>query len=218
MNDKTELIENNLRLVHSCCKRFVGRGIEYDDLYQAGCLGLIKAANGFDTERGLMFSTYAVPAILGEIKRLFRDGGAVKVSRSLKELSLKVSREKEKLEAQSGKEITVEQLAECLSVKSEEIVEALCVSRQVISLTYEGEDGICELELEDKGHEDTVCGKIHIEQAIEHLEELERKIIQLRFFHEKTQSESAKLLGISQVQVSRKEKKSLEKLRLLMSE
>ena len=218
MNDKTELIESNLRLVHSCCKRFVGRGIEYDDLYQAGCLGLIKAAKGFDAERGLMFSTYAVPAILGEIKRLFRDGGSVKISRSLKELSLKVTREKERLEAKSLKEITVEELAESLSVKSEEVVEALCASRQVISLTYEGEDGICEMELKDKGHEDTVCGRVYIEQAIEELDEIEKQIIQLRFFLEKTQSESAKLLGISQVQVSRKEKKALEKLRMLLSE
>ena len=218
MNDKTELIENNLRLVHSCCKRFVGRGIEYDDLYQAGCLGLIKASKGFDEERGLMFSTYAVPAILGEIKRLFRDGGAVKVSRSLKELSLKVAREKERLEAQSGDEITIEQLAKSLSVNSEEIVEAVCASRQVVSLTYEGEDGICEMELKEEGHEDLVCGKLYIEQAIDSLEELEKQIIMLRFFSEKTQSESALMLGISQVQVSRKEKKALEKLRVLMKE
>lgn len=218
MKDKAELIESNLRLVHSCCKRFVGRGIEYDDLYQAGCLGLIKAARGFEEERGLMFSTYAVPAILGEIKRLFRDGGAVKVSRSLKELSLKVTREKERLEADSDKEITVEQLAESLSVKSEDVIEALCASRQVISLTYEGEDGICEMELEERGHEEEVCGKIYIEQAIESLEETEKQIIKLRFFLEKTQSESAKMLGISQVQVSRKEKKALEKLRVLMGE
>lgn len=214
----TELVENNLRLVHSCCKRFTGRGIEYDDLYQAGCLGLIKAAKGFDKDRGLMFSTYAVPAILGEMKRLFRDGGSVKVSRALKELSLKAAREKERLEAKNGEEITIEQLAESLSVTSEEIVEAMCSARPVVSLTYEGEDGICELNLSDEGHEDTVCTKLLVKQAIENLDELEKQVIRLRFFSEKTQSESAKMLGISQVQVSRKEKKALEKLRLLIDE
>ena len=209
----TKLVEDNLRLVHSCCKRFTGRGIEYDDLYQAGCLGLIKAAKGFDTERGLMFSTYAVPAILGEIKRLFRDGGSVKVSRALKELSLKATREKERLEAKSGKEITVEQLAESLSVTSEEIVEAMCCARPVMSLTYEGEDGICELDLSDEGHEETVCTRLLVKQAIDNLDELERQVIKLRFFSEKTQSESAKMLGISQVQVSRLESRILQKLR-----
>ena len=209
-----ELVEKNLRLVHSCCKRFTGRGIEYDDLYQAGCLGLIKAARGFDKSRGLMFSTYAVPAILGEIKRLFRDGGSIKVSRALKELSLKAAREKEIFEAKNGKEITIEQLAENLSVTSEEIVEAMCSARPTVSLTYEGEDGICELDLRDEGHEDAVCQKLTVKEAIKNLEEIERQVIALRFFSEKTQSESAQILGISQVQVSRMEKKVIEKLKL----
>ncbi len=214
----TKLVEDNLRLVHSCCKRFTGRGIEYDDLYQAGCIGLIKAAKGFDSERGLMFSTYAVPAILGEIKRLFRDGGTVKVSRALKELSLKAAREKEIFEAKNGKEITIEQLAEKLSVTSEELVEAMCSARPTVSLTYEGEDGICELDLSDQGHEEAVCRKLLLFSAIENLEKTEQQVIKLRFFFEKTQSESAEILGISQVQVSRKEKKALEKLRVLIGE
>ena len=101
LKDKSKrdaFIENNLGLVHSICKRFCGRGIEYDDLYQAGCMGLVKAADGFDSDRGLMFSTYAVPVIMGEVRRLFRDGGAVKVSRSVKELGLKINREKQILE------------------------------------------------------------------------------------------------------------------------
>lgn len=215
MYDK-KLVEDNLRLVHSCCKRFTGRGIEYDDLYQAGCMGLIKAAKGFEAERGLMFSTYAVPAILGEIKRLFRDGGAVKVSRALKELSLKATREKEIFEAKNGKEITIEELAEKLSVSSEEIVEAMCSARPTISLTYEGDDGVCELDLSEEGHEEQVLEKLLLSEAMENLEEIERRVIKLRFFLEKTQSESASLLGISQVQVSRKEKKALEKLRILI--
>ena len=96
--DRNTLIEDNVRLVHSCCKRFMGRGIEYDDIFQVGCIGLVKAADGFDESRGLCFSTYAVPNIIGEIKRMFRDTGAIKVSRSVKELSLKVQREKEKAE------------------------------------------------------------------------------------------------------------------------
>lgn len=212
------LVEDNLRLVHSCLKRFVGRGIEYDDLYQAGCLGLIKAAKGFDKDRGIMFSTYAVPAILGEIKRLFRDGGAVKVSRALKELSLKAVKEKERLELKNGKEVTIEELAESLSVTSEELVEAMCSARPTLSLTYEGEDGICEFDLSEEGHENDICTKLLVNKALEGLEEVEREVIRLRFFCERTQSEAAKELGISQVQVSRKEKKAIEKLRILISQ
>ena len=121
---RDSFIESNLPLVHSLCKRFVGRGIEYDDLYQAGCIGLIKAADGFDESRGLCFSTYAVPVILGEIRRMFRDGGSVKVSRSLKELSLKISRVKPLLELKLSREPTVGELAAELCVTPEEITEA----------------------------------------------------------------------------------------------
>ena len=215
MQDRNTLIEDNVRLVHSCCKRFVGRGIEYEDIFQVGCIGLVKAADGFDESRGLCFSTYAVPNILGEIKRMFRDTGAVKVSRAIKELSIKVQREKEKVE-KTGQEPTVSVLAERLNVTFEEIVEALDASRQVISLTYENEDGVCELELPTDSCENEVCSRILISEAISRLEPLEQEIIKLRYFSEKTQTQTADLLGISQVQVSRKEKKALERLRLYM--
>lgn len=215
MEDRNELIESNVRLVHSCCKRFAGRGIDYDDMFQVGCIGLLKAANGFDKTRGLCFSTYAVPTIMGEIKRLFRDNGSIKVSRSLKELSLKVQREKEYIE-KMGDEATVSTLAEKLCVEPEEIVEALEASRQVLSLTYEAENGTVEYQLPSESYENEICSRILIDDAISRLNLEEQEIIKLRYFSEKTQSESARILGISQVQVSRKEKRALEKLRVYM--
>ncbi len=215
MRERNDLIEENVRLVHSCCKRFVGRGMEYDDLFQVGCIGLLKAAEGFDESRGLCFSTYAVPTILGEIKRLFRDSGAVKVSRTLKELSMKVQREKEIIEKNGG-EATLGLLSEKLGVSQEEIAEAIAASRNVISLTFENSDGESELQLPTESFDDEICSRLLIEDAIARLNEEEQAIINLRYFKEKTQTESANILGISQVQVSRKEKKALEKLRIYM--
>ncbi len=215
MQKRNDLIEENVRLVHSCCKRFVGRGMEYDDLFQVGCIGLLKAAEGFDESRGLCFSTYAVPTILGEIKRLFRDSGAVKVSRTIKELSMKVQREKEKIEKNGG-EATISLLSEKLGVTQEEIAEAIAASRNVISLTFENPDGESELQLPTESFDDEICSKLLIEDAIARLNKEEQAIINLRYFKEKTQTESADILGISQVQVSRKEKKALEKLRIYM--
>ncbi len=216
MSDRNKLIEDNINLVHACAKRFANRGIEYDDLFGSGCIGLIRAADGFDESRGLCFSTYAVPSIIGEIKRQFRDTGAVKVSRSLKELSLKVAREKEYIEKHTGDIVTVGLLAERLGVTPEEITEAICASRQVLSLTYQDEDGVGEIEIPCESCEEDICGRLQIEQAINFLDDVEKNIIKLRYFNEKTQSESASILGISQVQVSRKEKKALEKLRKIM--
>lgn len=216
MQNREELINSNVRLVHSCCKRFVGRGIEYEDIFQVGCIGLVKAADGFDSSRGLCFSTYAVPNILGEIKRLFRDTGSIKVSRSVKELSLKIQKEKEFSE-KMGEEPTVNILAERLSVSPEEIAEAIDASKQVLSLTFENEDGVGELELPTESHENEVCVRLLIKDAVSRLNEQEQEIIKLRYFCEKTQTQTAKLLGISQVQVSRKEKKALERLRIYMN-
>ncbi len=216
MSDRNKLIENNVRLVHSCCKRFVGRGVEYEDIFQVGCVGLIKAADGFDESRGLCFSTYAVPTILGEIKRYFRDYGAIKVSRALKELSMKIQREKELLE-KAGETATLSILASRLGVTEDEIAEALASARQVLSLTYEDDGGVNELQLPLDSHENEVCARMLIDDAISKLPPEEQNIIKLRYFDEKTQTESAKLLGISQVQVSRKEKKALEKLRIFMA-
>ncbi len=210
---RDSFIESNLPLVHSLCKRFIGRGIEYDDLYQAGCIGLIKAVDGFDESRGLCFSTYAVPVILGEIRRMFRDGGSVKVSRSLKELSLKVIRVKSQLELKFSREPTVSELATELGVTPEEITEAQSAAMPTLSLTYESDDGINEMDVAVSGPEDTLTNKLLLERAFENLDNTEQQIIKYRYFEYLTQNETAARLGMSQVQVSRAEKKILLKLR-----
>lgn len=210
---RDEFIEQNLGLVHSLCKRFTGKGIDYDDLFQTGCIGLIKAADGFDADRGLCFSTYAFPVIMGELKRLFRDGGTIKVSRSLKELSLKVSRCKEKFETENGREPTVGELSEILCVPKDEIVEAVCVSQPVLSLTYEAEDGVREYDLPVDDVEKNLSDKLFLESILEKLASKERDIIYYRYYEGLTQAKTAELLSMSQVQVSRSEKKTLIKIR-----
>ncbi|MBR3961798.1 MAG: sigma-70 family RNA polymerase sigma factor [Clostridia bacterium] len=210
---RDSFIESNLPLVHSLCKRFIGRGIEYDDLYQAGCIGLIKAVDGFDESRGLCFSTYAVPVILGEIRRMFRDGGSIKVSRSLKELSLKVIRVKSQLELKFSREPTVSELATELGVTPEEITEAQSAAMPTLSLTYESDDGINEMDVAVSGPEDTLTNKLLLERAFKNLDNIEQQIIKYRYFEYLTQNETAARLGMSQVQVSRAEKKILLKLR-----
>ena len=210
---RDELITNNLRLVHACCKRFVGRGIEYDDLFQAGSVGLIKAVDGFDSSKGLQLSTYAVPVILGEIKRLFRDGGAIKVSRSLKELSLKASRLSAEMSKAMNREPTVAELSERLGVSPVELSEALCSTQPTLSLTYdnEGEEG--QIDLPVDSHEASVSDKVGLEQIISALPEKDRKLIDLRFYKSFTQQRTAAELGMTQVQVSRREKVILGNLR-----
>ena len=210
---RDSFIESNLPLVHSLCKRFVGRGIEYDDLYQAGCVGLIKAADGFDESRGLCFSTYAVPVILGEIRRMFRDGGSVKVSRSLKELSLKLTRVKAQLELKLSREPTVSELAAELGVTPEEVTEAQSAAMPTMSLTYESDDGVCEVDVAVAGPEDLLTNKLLLQRAFKHLDDTEQQIIRYRYFEYLTQNETAACLGMSQVQISRAEKKILLKLR-----
>ena len=210
--NKEILVNNNLKLVHSCCNRFKGRGIEYDDLYGAGCLGLVKAANAFKEELGFCFSTYAVPVILGEIKRLFRDGGAIKVSRSLKELSLRTVKIKDELSLKLGREPTIKELADELLVSPEEIAEALSAAVPPSSLSYVNEDG--ELKEMDvgmaKSAEDEISNRLAINQILSRFEEKDRLLIKLRYFSGKTQSETAKILEMTQVQVSRREKKLLK--------
>lgn len=210
--DKESLVNDNLKLVHSCCKRFKGRGIEYDDLFGAGCLGLVKAANAFKEELGFCFSTYAVPVILGEIKRLFRDGGTLKVSRSLKELSLRASKVRENLCNKLGREPTICELAEMLGVSAEETAEALCAAVPPSSLSYIDEDGgLKELDIGfGRSAEDEVSDKLALKQIISHLDEKDQRLIVLRYFSGKTQSETAEIIGMTQVQISRREKKILE--------
>ena len=211
--ERDSFIENNLGLVHSICKRFSGRGIEYDDLYQAGCIGLIKATDAFDKKRGIMFSTYAVPVIMGEVRRLFRDGGAVKVSRSVKELGIKISREKDKLEQKLCREPTIGELAEKLGVSKEEITEAVCANQSTVSLTYEGDDGIKETDLPTVSTEEEISNRLTLDEAFKILNDNEIKIMKLRYYNSFTQSKTAEILNMSQVQVSRAEKKILLKLR-----
>jgi len=216
-HQRDEFIEKNLGLVHSICRRFSGRGIEYDDLYQTGCIGLIKAADAFDESRGLCFSTYAFPVVMGEIKRLFRDGGAVKVSRSLKELSLKTVRVRERLENKLGREPSISEIASELDVSPDEIAEAVCAAQPLMSLTYEGEDGLKEYDLPSSNLEDELSNRLFLEGAFQSLTATEQQIIRCRYYEGMTQSKTAELLAMSQVQVSRAEKKILKLLRGLLS-
>lgn len=206
---REEQIEKNLGLVHSCANRFRGRGIEYDDLFQAGCMGLVKAFDAFDTSRGVMFSTYAVPVILGEIKRLFRDGGSIKMSRSLKELSLKTARVRERLTLSLGFEPTISQIASELNISIEEAAEALSASLFPLSLTESDDDGGGQIDILVDSEEEKIVSKRSLDQILSKMEEKDRMLISLRFFKNKTQTETAKELGMTQVQVSRREKKIL---------
>ena len=216
MQNRDDFIADNLRLVHTCCHRFSGRGIEYDDLYQAGCIGLIKAADRFDGSMGFCFSTYAVPVILGEIRRLFRDDGPVKVSRSLKELSLKIRAEQNAIQTKLGRAATVSELAERLHVSPEEVGEALCASMPTVSLTYEDEEGEGQLDLPVAGVEEEVSEQLAIREVLDRLPENDRLLIEKRYFASKTQNQTAKELGMTQVQVSRREKKILLELRKML--
>ena len=214
-NEKNDgFVEENLGLVHLCANRFRGRGIEYDDLYGAGCVGLVKAASAFDTGRGVKFSTYAVPVILGEIKRLFRDGGSVKVSRSVRELGMKLSRAGEKFNMLNGREATVSELAELVGCSPEEAAEAIEANMPAISLTDNSDE-------EDGGQIDIAAASpdyelvdiLSLRQALQLLDDQDRRLIYCRYFKDMTQSDTAKALGMTQVQVSRREKKLLMRLR-----
>lgn len=217
MTDKNDFINKNLGLVHSCCSKFKGRGIEYEDMFQAGCIGLIKATKGFDETRGLMFSTYAVPVILGEIKRMFRDGGTVKVGRTLKELSLKAVRENERLSKTLGREPTVSEIAGSLGVSTDSVTEALCAAQPTLSLTTESEDGVSEFDIAVEGEGEKLLEHISLGEVMETLPENDRKLIILRYYKSKTQTETANMLGMTQVQVSRRERVILSKMRQLLA-
>lgn len=214
VDKRADFIANNLGLVHSCAKRFRGRGIEYDDLYAAGCMGLVKAYDGFDVTRGLCFSTYGVPVILGEIKKLFRDGGSIKVSRSIKELGLKVSAIRERQLKMTGQEPTVCQLAALLEVSPEQIADSISASMPALSLTpLTDADGGREFDIPEESCEETLSDMLSLKAALGTLDAEQRKLIYLRFFKSKTQSETAKALHTTQVQISRKERKILANLR-----
>ncbi len=216
MSCRDELVTRNLGLVHSCCHKFTGKGIEYDDLYQVGCIGLIKAAERFDESLGFQFSTYAVPVILGEIKRLFRDYGPIKVSRSVKELGVKINAARQELENSLDHEPTVSEIAHKLNVNPEDVAEAVCVCRPPESLTAYSDDGVREMDLAVEDQSEQISGRIAIEQAIERLNERDRRIVKARFYEQKTQSQIAEELQMSQVQVSRREKQILKEIRIML--
>ncbi len=214
---RDELISNNLGLVHSCANKFRNRGIEYDDLYSAGCLGLVKAADGFDETLGYRFSTYAVPAILGEIKRLFRDGGAVKVSRSLKEKSREAVRLRDELSVSLGREPTVSELSERLGINEFETVELLNIAVPPVSLTATDEEGERQIDIPVDFGEEQIHNSIALREIIGKMPESDRRLIELRYYKGLTQTVTAEKLGLSQVQVSRRERLLLQEMRRKMT-
>lgn len=212
------LVEENMALVKSVAARFTGRGVEWDDLFQLGCMGLIKAAKGFDMEFGVRFSTYAVPLIMGEIRRFLRDDGQMRVSRLLRDKARACLRAREQLEREQEAEPTIEQVAARAGLEVAEAVEALAASRSVRSLSEPiGED---ELTLGDTiGSDDTDrrIERMELERGMEALEEREAELIRLRYFGQLTQARTGAILGISQVQVSRLESRIIAKLRAGMT-
>lgn len=213
------LIKKNMGLIHHVVKRFLGRGAEAEDLFQIGAIGLVKAIDRFDLSFGVKFSTYAVPMIAGEIKRFLRDDSMIKVSRSLKELAFKAARLREELLMERGEEPGIEELASRLGVEAEELAQAMDSNAEVESLQkiiYQGEgEGLSLMDrVEHEGdEEETLLRRLLLEQLLKSLEPKERQLIVLRFFYDETQAQVAARLGMSQVQVSRMEKKILAALK-----
>ncbi len=214
------LVSENAGLVWSVARRFLGRGTEADDLYQLGCLGFLKAVEGFDPAYGTQFSTYAVPKISGEIRRFLRDDGAVKVSRGIKEQAATVKAARARLSAQLGREPSIGEIAQETGISPEEIAVAESATAATESIQREaGEDGFTlENVLSDSESEDTIVERISLRQAVERLPERESMVIRLRYYHGLTQSRVAAVLSVSQVQVSRIEKRALAALRELLRE
>lgn len=216
---REQLVTDNIGLVYSVARRFLNRGYELEDLFQIGCIGLMKSIDKFDIQYDVKFSTYAVPMITGEIKRFLRDDGMIKVSRTLKEHAGKARIAQEKFMYEHGREPTISELASCIEIPEEELVEALDANVEVESIyktiyQSEGSD-ICLVDrLEEKTNaNEAILNKITIKELMNTLNQQEQEMIRLRYFEEKTQTEIAKMLGVSQVQISRMEKKVLLKLR-----
>lgn len=220
---REQLVEENVGLIWCVVKRFYGRGTEAEDLFQIGSIGLLKAIDKFDLSYEVKFSTYAVPMISGEIKRFLRDDGMIKVSRSLKELSYKIFQKREELIAKLGREPTLDELAEIMEVDREEIVQAMEAGGEVDSLykpihQKEGNEIRLVDKLEEKERkEEKILDHMLLAQLLESLDKEERQLIYLRYFADETQSQVGKKMGISQVQVSRMEKRIIENLRKLGS-
>ena len=215
---KEDLVSENAGLIWSVAKRFIGRGTDPEDLYQLGCLGFLKAVEGFDLEFGTQFSTYAVPKIAGEIRRFLRDDGAVKVSRSIKEQSAAIKAARNRLTSALGREPTVLEIARQTGFTPEEIALAETATAATESIQKETGDEGFSLEdvLTDTESEERMVEKIALRQAIASLPEREQTVIKLRYFHGLTQQRVAKVLDVSQVQVSRIEKKAISMLREMM--
>ena len=214
------LINENSGLIWAVAKRFTGRGVETDDLYQLGCLGFIKAVNGFDLNYGTQFSTYAVPKITGEIRRFLRDDGAVKVSRTLKEQAVIIRNMRNQLTTALGREPTLQEISRQTGLTIEEIALAENATASVESIHRElGQDGFSlENILADEQSEDRLLERIALRQAVEKLQEREATVIKLRYYHGLTQDRVSKVLGVSQVQVSRIEKKAIQNLRVFLGQ
>ena len=218
-NASEQLVTENSGLIWSVTRRFIGRGTDSEDLYQLGCLGFLKAVNGFDLEFGTQFSTYAVPKIAGEIRRFLRDDGAVKVSRSIKERSALIKTVRNQLISALGREPTVTEISRQTGFTPEEIAMAETATASMESIHAEaGEDGFTlENVLSDTESEESLLEKIALRQGIQRLPEREAMVIRLRYFHALTQDRVSKVLKVSQVQVSRIEKKALGHLRQLLN-
>lgn len=214
-----QLIKENAGLVWSVARRFVGRGTELDDLYQIGCLGFIKAVSGFDPSFGTQFSTYAVPKIAGEIRRFLRDDGVVKVSRTIKEQAALIKSTRNLLIGALGREPSLQEISNQIGISPEEIAQAESATSSTESIYAEtGEEGFSlENILSGSETEESLVEKISLKEAILKLEEREAEVIRLRYYHDLTQARVAKVLGVSQVQISRIEKKALLHLKQLMS-
>ena len=215
-----QLVVDNAGLIWSVARRYFGRGVDPDDLYQLGCVGFLKAVAGFDTQYGTQFSTYAVPKIAGEVRRFLRDDGAVKVSRGLKERAATVKMVRQRLTGELGREPTLSEIAEQVGFTVEEIAMAETATSAAESIQREtGEDGFTlEAVLTDGSQEDQLIERIALREAIAKLPERERMVVVLRFFRGLTQEKTATIVGVSQVQVSRIEKKALTHLRATILE
>ena len=214
ITERNRLVSENMGLVHACANRFRGRGVDYEDLVQSGCIGLLKAAEGFDESRGFMFSTYAVPAIIGEIKRIFRDGGTVKVGRSDKEKARNLLALRDEMTTALGREPSISELAEKAGYEIAETSQLLCASMPVLSLTVDDESGECsEIDVTTGDTTEEMGDSIALRAAVENLSDRDRKIVEFRYFSGLTQTVTAKKLGMTQVQVSRREKVILQELR-----
>ena len=213
-----QLVEENTGLIWSVARRFFGRGVEPDDLYQLGCVGFLKAIEGFDLSYGTQFSTYAVPKISGEIRRFLRDDGVVKVSRTIKEQAVKIRQARLLLEQRIGREPKRSELAAETGMSPEEIAFAETATGPADSIQREsGEDGFTlELVLGDFGAEDKMVEHVALRAAIEKLPEREKQVIALRYYHGMTQQASARVLHVSQVQISRLERRAVELLRTML--